>query len=292
LISALIAALFGLFGGIGSTVVWEVVLKPWLERRKLARMLAPEIQHTLAHLSEIQQLRRDDPSIRPESLGAYNTAYHAVLPEISALPENALEGVISLYRRFAHLENIMAALANSEPTAQSQREAERLLEGRAALLNSLDQNIARVLREAGKVLPLLIRLAGEGADRRIPDALLRTNHELRDSLKSSSRTGQVERQRGGGSISAPEELQLDDRKREFLRVLAEVFAEHDRALDTTVTVPEAEERMGLSLEEVNTIIRRLEGRGVVVVPAASFGHLPVKLTPVGIRYIRKHHRPR
>lgn len=100
------ALLLGLFGGIGATVLWELILKPARERRSIAEVVAAEVSINMQLLTAAQVMG----SARkvPPDFAASTMVFDGIVSSIGQLPPAAIREVVFLYRYFHELNRIPA----------------------------------------------------------------------------------------------------------------------------------------------------------------------------------------
>jgi hypothetical protein len=97
----------GIFGGIGVTLLWEAVLKPWRERRAIARALLAEVQMNLERVIELQLVAERNPKSVPGDLSFSTTIYVALAARLGELPHSLLPHVVVVYRGFDYLSALV-----------------------------------------------------------------------------------------------------------------------------------------------------------------------------------------
>lgn len=154
-------AILGLFGGVGATVLWEGIVKPYRERRNLARSLATEILTNRIRLQKTFSIRASTPKTLPFNLQLSTLVFESVAEKIAELPEEILPELIQLYNHFISVNAIKAHLKGNldqRPGADAST-VEILKKKYLKGLDGLDSNIQASISAADKLLPKLVRYA-------------------------------------------------------------------------------------------------------------------------------------
>ncbi len=102
----LVTVLLALFGGAGGSLLLELWLNPRRTRRRVAALLAEEVNLN-AHLLTLHvHLRRKDPRQVSADFQVMQLAFEAVAQEIAALPANVAGQVILTYHYFDRLNRL------------------------------------------------------------------------------------------------------------------------------------------------------------------------------------------
>lgn len=119
----LTSVLAGLFGGVGATLLWEVVIKPMRERRSIAEVLAAEISINLQFLGADKVLLS---AKKVNDIKLSTSVYTAVLPRLGDLPPNLVGEIVFLYKYFEEINEhpkIYAQLVEELRTSPGHKEA-------------------------------------------------------------------------------------------------------------------------------------------------------------------------
>jgi hypothetical protein len=97
------ALVYGIFGGVGATLIWELALKPRWDRRNVALLLSTEVSLNLQLLGACQQLASADKLFIDLSFGT--DLYRSSLDRLGLLPPQAVRETVFLYRYFEDLNS-------------------------------------------------------------------------------------------------------------------------------------------------------------------------------------------
>jgi hypothetical protein len=163
LLQVLAGAMLGLFGGVGTTALWELWVRPARDRRNLARLLVTEIRMNRREVEWMIASRRENPDFLPLNLSLATATYDTRSEAVGGLPEELLPEVVELYARFQNINEVGATipplLARVEEAAEgSDRKAELAAQLRGRL-DALYVGLERCSLAIGAVLPPLLRLA-------------------------------------------------------------------------------------------------------------------------------------
>lgn len=163
LLQVLSGAMLGLFGGVGTTAIWEGWVRPARDRRNLARLLVAEIRLNRREVEHVIASRRESPGFVPLNLSLATATFDARSEAVGGLPEELLPEVVELYARFQNLNEVGATVPPllarvEEATRGSDREAELTAELRGRL-DALYGGLERCSAAIDAVLPPLVRLA-------------------------------------------------------------------------------------------------------------------------------------
>jgi len=107
LLPGLVTLLLALFGGAGGAVVLEVWWKPWRTRRRVAALLAQEVNLNGQMITLAAHLLRRDPGHISPDFQLSRFAFDAVAQEIGELPATVTGHVILTYHHFDHLHRLL-----------------------------------------------------------------------------------------------------------------------------------------------------------------------------------------
>ena len=163
LLQLLAGAMLGLFGGVGTTALWEGWVRPARDRRNLARLLVAEIRMNRREVEWMIARRGEEPDFLPVNLSLATAVFDARSQDVGALPEELLPEVAELYARFHNLNEVAATLPvlleryEQAPDGSDRKTyLEAQLHGRGgALFGGLERCEGAI----GSVLPRLVRLA-------------------------------------------------------------------------------------------------------------------------------------
>lgn len=158
---AISTILLALFGGAGATLTWEALLKPHLDRRSLAEVLAAEISINLQLLG-VAKVGASATKVPPDfALGM--SVYSSVLPRLGVLPPRLVGEAVFLYRYFEELSrlptryvHLIAELRTSDENPSLRAGLEKELQVCVNVFNSyVDKAIDRI----NLVQPMLLAAA-------------------------------------------------------------------------------------------------------------------------------------
>ncbi len=165
-VEILVTLLTALFGGAGAVLLWEGVLKPRREVKKVARVLAAELTLNKLLLIAHRGARKADPHGLPADFRLTRTGFDAIGDRIAELPVDLLIPTLLIYQRVDALNRVESAYGTQhklwEATASGtaeHREAALKLE---SILSVFDRGLAVAIEEANKLQPLLCEAGAIG----------------------------------------------------------------------------------------------------------------------------------
>ena len=86
--------LSGLFGGIGSVALLELWLRPRLDRKQIAAVLASEIELNEERLLVTQMFRAKDPTRIPRNIHILTVAFDSYRQRFASLDPDVSDGIL------------------------------------------------------------------------------------------------------------------------------------------------------------------------------------------------------
>jgi hypothetical protein len=107
---ALLTFLSGVAVGTAPVLLWELGLKPWRERRSLARVLRAEIEANVQSLARLEAMRVTNPGYPVPGYRAAAHAYGALVTRLGDLPDEVLEEMLDFYLRMQQVQTELESL--------------------------------------------------------------------------------------------------------------------------------------------------------------------------------------
>jgi hypothetical protein len=156
------------WGAIASGVVLAILLyilldlglKPWRERRTLARVLRSEVEYNIDVLAMVEAMRARSPRYPVYDFRPATNAYDALVARLGELPEDVLSDILALYRGLNYLAAEQAELLSAELDSRG-----RALQARPGLppvaFSLFDPAVTTTLEIGAKLLPKLDAVGSE-----------------------------------------------------------------------------------------------------------------------------------
>lgn len=101
--------MISIFSGAGVILLWELFLKPRVERRGIASALAAEVSRNAHYLHTQFECLESDQSSVPTGFRVSTTVFAVVAPQIGLLPPRVVADLVDLYYRFDELNRMVGA---------------------------------------------------------------------------------------------------------------------------------------------------------------------------------------
>jgi hypothetical protein len=164
LLPGLLTVLLALFGGAAGSALLELWWKPRRTRRRVAALLAEEVNLNAQMCVLHTHLRQRAPGHISPDFQLSHLAFDAVAQEIGELPPEAAGQVILTYHRFDHLRRLREMFSeryrrwrDAESTGQGN--LEKLKHSTVNALDAFNVNLDTTLKEAQAALALLRPIA-------------------------------------------------------------------------------------------------------------------------------------
>src|SRR2546427_9038635 len=167
--------LLALFGGAAGSVLLELWWKPWRTRRRVAALLAEEVNLNAQILKLHTHLRQRDPGRISPDFQLSQLAFDAVAQEIGELPPSVAGHVILTYHRFDHLRRLREMFGERsrrwrEAEARDRGDVETIMHDTLGALDAFNVILDTTLKEAHETLTLLQAHAPKRKRREVSDA--------------------------------------------------------------------------------------------------------------------------
>jgi hypothetical protein len=173
LLPGLGTVVLALFGGAAGSALLELWWKPRRTRRRVAALLAHEVNINGQMLVLHTHLRKRKPRQISKDFQLSHLAFDAVAQEIAELPPKVASHVIVVYHRFDHLERLrewFSEALEKADAAESGAESEKLRQHVLATLDAFNLNLDKTLNDARETFGLLRALAPKQEWREVSDA--------------------------------------------------------------------------------------------------------------------------
>ncbi len=166
--------LLALFGGAGGSLLLELWWNPWRARRRVAALLAEEVNLNAQILRLQVHLRRADPGNIAPDFQVMRLAFDAVAQEVGVLPAKVAGQVILTYHYFDRLnrlrEMFSERLGRWREAQRTNRDDVKELEHNAmGALDAFHVLVDVAYKEAGEMLPVLLGYAPKRERRAVSD---------------------------------------------------------------------------------------------------------------------------
>jgi hypothetical protein len=164
LVQILAGSLLGLFGGVGATAVWEGIVRPFRDRRNIARSLSAEVRLNRDRVELAVQTRRQSTRDVPLNVRLSTVVFESLAEKFAELPDEILPDIMALYHRFTSLNALVTRMADDLQNFQGAEAGSKTEEIYATRLEEafpwLDEGLAITLQSIATLLPQLVRYAG------------------------------------------------------------------------------------------------------------------------------------
>jgi hypothetical protein len=153
--------MLGLFGGVGATFLWELLLKPMREARSVAEVLSAEVSLNIQMLGAAK-LHATATKVPPD-FELSTMVFDAIAAQIGGLRSQTVSEVIFLYRYFKQLNELPKTyiefvndLRAAGPTSPHRDAIERELRTAVEVFNSY---VEKAIVRANITQPMLLSAA-------------------------------------------------------------------------------------------------------------------------------------
>jgi hypothetical protein len=175
LLPGVATVLLALFGGAGGSLLLELWWNPWRARRRVAALLAEEVNLNAQLLTLHVHLRRKDPGRIAADFSLIRLAFDAVAPELGVLPASVAGQVLVTYHYFERLQRLREMFSErsrrwQEAEAAGQSDAADRKRDVIGALDSFNVLVDIAHTEAARTLALLWDHAPKREQRVVSDA--------------------------------------------------------------------------------------------------------------------------
>jgi hypothetical protein len=174
LLPGVATVLLAVFGGAGSSLLLELWWNPRRARRRVAALLAEEVNLNAQILKLHVHVRRTDPGNIAADFQLMRLAFDAVAQEVGVLPAKVAGQVILTYHYFDRLNRLREMfgerLGRWREAQRTKRDDVKELERNAiGAVDAFNVLIDVTYKAAGELLPVLLRYAPKRERRAVSD---------------------------------------------------------------------------------------------------------------------------
>jgi len=174
LLPGVATALLALFGGAGGSLLLELWWNPWRARRRVAALLAEEVNLNAQILRLHVHLRRADPGNIAADFQVMRLAFDAVAQEVAVLPAKVAGQVILTYHYFDRLNRLRDMFGERlgrwrEAQRTNRDDVKELEHNTMGALDAFNVLVDVSYKAAGELLPVLLGYAPKRERRAVSD---------------------------------------------------------------------------------------------------------------------------
>jgi hypothetical protein len=174
LLPGVATVLLALFGGAGGSLLLELWWSPWRARRRVAALLAEEVNLNAQILKLHVHVRRTEPGRIDADFQLMRLAFDAVAQDIGMLPAKVAGQVILTYHYFDRLNRLREMFSERlgrwrEAQRTNRDDVKDLERDVIGAVDAFNVRIDVAYKAAGELLPVLLRYAPKRERRAVSD---------------------------------------------------------------------------------------------------------------------------